>query len=669
MTSAGRRGGLFGFEGVGAVPGFGGVVDEVLAAFEVGGGEGVVEAGGGGFLEGGDGGGEVAGAVELDAGFEFGEAGGRWGGFGFAEDGEDGDGFVLAFDFDEVGGAAEEIGAEAGAEGVGDEEVEAVLFGGAFEAGGGVDGVADGGEFFFELGAHVADDGFALVEADADGEGFDAAGGPEFVEFGQFFAHAEGGGGGGAGVGDEVGFGGVVAEAAPDGHDGIADEFVDAAVGFEDGLDHAVEVFVELEDELFGGEFFGEAGEAAEVGEEEGDVAMGAAEGFEVGGGLAEDLLLHVRGEVAGDGGAKALSLAAFMHVVVAEAEESGEGGAGGGEQHGDDEGALVEGVGLEVDGEGDGAEECGDADDGAAEAGDEEEGAENACEGDAEDDSPVGDFVEEMAVTEGGGGVGVDLNAEENADGGGDVVLEVAGGGADEDDFVFEDGAAGEVAVPNGGDEEFVGGDGGVGVVGAEADEVGLVGVAGDFVGDAGLIEEGSWEAAGFVGVFSGADGAAADDVVLIRPVGEVADAGFGLEVGGGEDGFGGGNEAEFVFGEEEVGTDDDAVFVFFEDGVEGGVPLGVVGGGGGVGEVEGDGAGAGGEEFFEEICPDLAGPGPAFLHELEGGGFGDVFGEGAAEVEAGFVDADDEDFRVCGGAGAVEVDLVLDPPGGFLG
>ena len=63
------------------------------------------------------------------------------------------------------------------------------------------------------------------------------------------------------------------------------------------------------------------------------------------------------------------------------------------------------------------------------------------------------------------------------------------------------------------------------------------------------------------------------------------------------------------------------------------------------------------------------MAGPGPAFLHELEGGGFGDVLGEGAAEVEAGFIDADDEDVGVGGGAGAVEVDLVLDPPGSFLG
>ena len=55
-------------------------------------------------------------------------------------------------------------------DGFGDDELGGVVLGGLLEAGGDVDGVADGGEVEALAPAHPADDGGAGVDADADAQ-------------------------------------------------------------------------------------------------------------------------------------------------------------------------------------------------------------------------------------------------------------------------------------------------------------------------------------------------------------------------------------------------------------------------------------------------------------------------------------------------------------------
>ncbi len=47
---------------------------------------------------------------------------------------------------------------------------------------------------------------------------------------------------------DGIGGGAVAVDVAPDGENGVADEFIDGAIGGEDATNHAGEVFVELGD-------------------------------------------------------------------------------------------------------------------------------------------------------------------------------------------------------------------------------------------------------------------------------------------------------------------------------------------------------------------------------------------------------------------------------------
>ena len=148
------------------------------------------------------------------------------------------------------------------------------------DAGGDVYAVADDRVVEAAGGADVAGDDAGGVDADADGEGRSALGGEFGVEGFQGGFHREGGGEGAVGV-VAVGHRG-----AEEGHDRVADKLVDdAAVGFEGGA-HAVEVAVEEGEEFGGGELLAEGGEAAEIGEEDGDLAFLATEG----GAVAEEL-------------------------------------------------------------------------------------------------------------------------------------------------------------------------------------------------------------------------------------------------------------------------------------------------------------------------------------------------------------------------------------------
>ena len=170
-----------------------------------------------------------------------------------------------------------------------------IFFGQPFEARGEVDGVADDGEFHLLGGAEVADDDFAVVQADADVEFGHAASAPVGVQLLQTFPHGERGGDGVAGVQRGAG----ADDVAPDGHDGVADKLVERAVMREDEPHHLLEIFVELLDELGGVRVLSERGEAAHVGEQNGDRLADAGEGVEERLRVVEQFLDDVFGDVA----------------------------------------------------------------------------------------------------------------------------------------------------------------------------------------------------------------------------------------------------------------------------------------------------------------------------------------------------------------------------------
>src|SRR5579883_2012772 len=70
--------------------------------------------------------------------------------------------------------------------------------------------------------------------------------------------------------------GGGAAIEAEERHDAVADELVDMAARFLDGMAHLAEIAVEEEHHVVGKLALGEAGEGAEIGEENGDLALAA---------------------------------------------------------------------------------------------------------------------------------------------------------------------------------------------------------------------------------------------------------------------------------------------------------------------------------------------------------------------------------------------------------
>ena len=208
------------------------------------------------------------------------------------------------------------------------------LFGGGFEASGEVGGVAHHGEFVANGVTDLADGGGSVVEADAGGE-FAAfwAYPPGGVHAGHGEAHSEGGVDGAAGV-----FGGAPAMGiAPSGEDGVADEAEERAIFGENGVDHSEEVFVELGDELGGGDGFGPGAEATDIGEENrGLLHLACESGFE-GGLVGEDQFGDASGEVDIEHAAEALAFDSFEDEIIEETADAPDGeeeewGGGGGE-------------------------------------------------------------------------------------------------------------------------------------------------------------------------------------------------------------------------------------------------------------------------------------------------------------------------------------------------
>ncbi len=154
-----------------------------------------------------------------------------------------------------------------------DDEIGAVDFVNAFEAGGDIHGVPYDGEGFCGIRTDRADDRFAGGEGHADLEAGDVpaqAGdlGKIFLNFGKGGTHIEAGEAGVAGVGFTIGEG-----AGPERHDGVADEFIHDAMVVADDLGCRREVSVEEVDESIGGELLPDGAETGNIGEEDGNPA------------------------------------------------------------------------------------------------------------------------------------------------------------------------------------------------------------------------------------------------------------------------------------------------------------------------------------------------------------------------------------------------------------
>ena len=148
---------------------------------------------------------------------------------------------------------------------------------------------------------------------------------------------------------------GIVAEAAPDRHHGIADEFIDGPLPLEDDGHHALEVFVELGDHFLGGELFAHAGVAADVGKQDDDGAIGSFADGVIKFRVLDDLFGDIRRVKAHDRSLEREFLPSFEQEIVAESAEPDEPvrqqrGAGMG-----DKGGMVEQQHLADEAEGDG--------------------------------------------------------------------------------------------------------------------------------------------------------------------------------------------------------------------------------------------------------------------------------------------------------------------------
>lgn len=222
----------------------------------------------------------------------------------------------------------------------GDDEVGAVGFvGGGFEAGGGVDGVPHRGVIEAVLGAEVADDGRAGVDADAEFEEWFAFGLPFGVKVFERLFH---GNGANVGAGDVIFLGDW---SVPESHDRVAFVFVEGAAGLHNEVFHDGEVFVDLGDPIFDGDFFAYGCGIFDVGEENGDDFVFAAEFdlFRIFGDLVGERFVDVLAE-----GAFHLAFAAVGdEIFVSDGGEISKDDRKEGINHVEDEAAIEEEAGA----------------------------------------------------------------------------------------------------------------------------------------------------------------------------------------------------------------------------------------------------------------------------------------------------------------------------------
>ena len=194
-----------------------------------------------------------------------------------------------------------------------------IFLGQTFQPRGEIDRVADDGKLHFFGRTEVANDYFALVDADAESEFEHPARFPVFVELFQAAFHRERRGHGIQGVWLRP----LADDAAPDGHDGVANKFVERALMREHVRDHFLEIFVELFDQRVRVGALSEGGESAHIREEHRDRLAHAAERVEKRLRIVEQFLDDVAGDVAFEGPAHAALFEAFEQVIVGQGGEA----------------------------------------------------------------------------------------------------------------------------------------------------------------------------------------------------------------------------------------------------------------------------------------------------------------------------------------------------------
>ena len=469
-----------------------------------------------------------------------------------------------------------------------------------------------------------------------------------------------------------VGGGAVGEDVAPDGHDGVADEFIERAVEAEHVVHHFAEVFIKLEDELGFVGFFGESGEVADVGEEDGDGASDTAEGIHERLRIVEKHLDEVLGHVTFEGFPDASPFDPFAEEVV---DEGGEAAEVQHQQRGDNEvdeiGGVVEPLAEEDIGDG----EEGDGDDPTNRGWheDAEERGEEAGDCDGDGSSGARWFGEELGVESCTDDVEMDLGTEHlflrEIERGGVIVMEEVGGGSDDDDLSAEELAVLIVVFPEVGREDVVKWLRGVALpwwAGVTEPDM-LVGWGEVRVSE--MVERASGEGSVGLGVLlvnialselpeekrvGELIVGSSDDAVGIGPDVDVADSWivgsrhsvFWLEYGSVGKHLRDGAAAGV--GIAEVASDDHFVPVFFESCGEGFV----AGARGEEEKIDYDDAGAGVGQSFDCMSPDFAGPGKVLTESLESGGLLCFLVEFEGDVAVGgLIDADEGESGVHGG------------------
>ena len=124
---------------------------------------------------------------------------------------------------------------------------------------------------------------------------------------------------------------GIFKGRTPESHDRVADVFIEGALIAEDDAGHIGEIAVEQVGELLRVEFFGDAGEAANVAEQDGDLLLAGLHQLGVGEHAADDFRADVLLESAAHP-----ALFAVLHQHAVERDEHGVG-----EQHQSGQGEI----------------------------------------------------------------------------------------------------------------------------------------------------------------------------------------------------------------------------------------------------------------------------------------------------------------------------------------
>src|ERR1700720_1297828 len=153
---------------------------------------------------------------------------------------------------------------------IGDNEFAGKVFGQAFESARGVDGIADRGDRGGIAIAHLSDNGRPAMNADTDTQRPIEFAPQRSVQFVEARGNKPGGG-------ERLSAAGMGAALDPEQrHDAVADELVDASSRRFDRSSHRCEIAVENEHHVIGKPAFGERGEAANVDEQDRNLALAA---------------------------------------------------------------------------------------------------------------------------------------------------------------------------------------------------------------------------------------------------------------------------------------------------------------------------------------------------------------------------------------------------------